>query len=54
MLVDDYLIFCKGTKRAAKKIRDVLEKYGKVYGQLINLEISNSILKGIKNGLTAK
>lgn len=34
-LADDYIIFCRATKRAVRSIRYILNHYYKVSGQLV-------------------
>lgn len=40
MFVDNYINFCKATKAAARNVRNILDHYCKVSGQLINFKQS--------------
>ncbi|KAL0321164.1 UNVERIFIED_CONTAM: putative mitochondrial protein [Sesamum radiatum] len=43
LFADDTLIFCQATTAALQVIREVLEKYGRASGQLINLAKSSIV-----------
>lgn len=36
MLVDVCLSFCKANRKAARHVKDIVEKYCKIYGQLVS------------------
>lgn len=45
--VDDIMIFCRGTKKNLWNLMDLFYTYGKVFGQIISLEKSNSFAGSI-------
>lgn len=57
MFADDCLIFCKTTKTAVRTIRNILQGYCKVYGQLVNLhkstvQFSKGVQEDVKQSIT--
>lgn len=57
MFADDCLIFYKSNKTAARNIRDILQDYCKVSGQLVNLhkstvQFSKGVQKDVKHSIT--
>lgn len=57
MFVDDYIIFSRTIKKAARTIKDILQSYEKVCGQLVNypkskLQFSIGTDNGLKREIT--